>query len=420
MQQFLQKANVQSFLRKPSVLVFIILLLVCVILSALSYRVITLGGYQKPDPHPSTSASAPTPTATSTPRPTATPAAHLTTLPIQPPSSVRGVDASYLGGSYPGIPWLRLSYPSCGWGDLRSAKLRSVIEGLHRKGVRVLLTFCQRGNDAGLFNPAPLRDVAQANADAVQCGNEEMKQDASVSFLYIPPDRFARFYDMCEQAVHAVRPATPVLLGSLDPHVGGVDFQPLQDQVSYLNDMQNAMNSTVHPGGNWDWHTQKLGLIDSWHNGYPDASVNSLSALFQFWADQFQVDLNSGALGQHLWVVEGTGCFKGCGIDSSSSYQVAVSHVLTLITDAQSALRYKVPFFYFSGVDFKDQGYFWPIGILDSHGHSKPIRQDLSMGARSLTMSCPKPVKVVSQEQLLAKLYAHCALPSDAKSILTN
>lgn len=83
-------------------------------------------------------------------------------------------------------------------------------------------------------------------------------------------------------------------------------------------------------------------------------------------------------------------------------------------------MRYKVPFFYFSGSDFKDQGFFWPIGILDAHNHSKPIRQDLHMGAISLTMSCPGHVKVVDQEALLAKMYAHCALPGDTENIIRS
>jgi hypothetical protein len=54
------------------------------------------------------------------------------------------------------------------------------------------------------------------------------------------------------------------LLGSLDPHVGGVDYQPLINQVNHLNTMQTAMNSIVHPGGYWNWRSETSGLIDSW------------------------------------------------------------------------------------------------------------------------------------------------------------
>ncbi|HLG76497.1 MAG TPA: hypothetical protein VKX46_08780, partial [Ktedonobacteraceae bacterium] len=175
----------------------------------------------------------------------------------------------------------------------------------------------------------------------------------------------------------------------------------------------------------WDWHTQILGLIDSWHNGwnngYADASVNSLYGLFLFWAQQFGVDLNSGQLGKHLWVVEGTGCFKGCGVDTYSSYQVATSHILTLITDVQTTMRYRVPFFYFSGEDFYDQGVEWPIGVLNTGGHAKPLRQDLAMGARTLTMSCPSgSVTVENQEDLLARMYNGCSLPGNYMNILLS
>jgi hypothetical protein len=135
------------------------------------------------------------------------------------------------------------------------------------------------------------------------------------------------------------------------------------------------------------------------------------------------VNLNSGALGKHLWVVEGTGCYQGCGINTYSPYQVAVSHILTLITDVQVALQYKVPFFYFSGRDFffTVNGNIAPFGIFDINGHPKPIRQDLPMGARSLDMTCShQHVVVLNQEQLLVKLYAGCSLPSNYLSILTS
>ena len=411
--------NFLNLLKKPSTVVLIIILIGCVLLSILAYRTVIIGGRLHAQPTAAASKADPTPVQ-KTPAITPTATQALTILPTQDPSAILGVDANNPANPYPGIPWVRLAYTSCGAGNLQGNTLKNTIQGYHSKGIRVLLTVCQRRNDNSLFDTAPLNDAAQANPDAVQCGNEEMKQDASVSFLYIPPDRFARFYDLCEHAVHAVRAGTPVLLGSLDPHVGGIDYQPLVDQANYLDQMQDAMNTTVHPGGNWDWHTKTLGLIDSWHNGYPNSSVNSLYGLFQFWARQFQIDLNSGQLGKHLWVVEGTGCFKGCGIDPNNTYQVAVSHTLTLITDVQTSMQYKVPFFYFSGLDFHDQGLYWPIGILDSNGRSKPIRQDLPMGARTFTLSCPQQITVADQEQLLAKLYAHCALPGNYVSILSS
>lgn len=403
-----------SFLKRPSTIIFIGVLAVCIVFAFLTYHLVTL----PQPPHKSVTSVKTTAKITPTPIPTPTLVPTPTPLPVESPSKVLGIQSAP-GQNYPGISWVRLGYPSCGWGDLYGSVLKNTIASYHKQGIRVLLTVCQGKDDASLYKTQPLQDAAQGGADAVQCGNEEMKQDASVAFLYIQPQDFAKFYDLCEQAVHAVNPNTPVLLGSLDPHVGGVDYQPLLDQVAYLNAMQQAMNAQVHPGGHWDWHTQTLGLIDSWHNGYPDSSVNSLYGLFQFWAQQFNVNLASGALGKHLWVVEGTGCFKGCGIDATSNYQVAVSHVLALITDVQTSMKYQVPLFYFSGEDFTSAGYYWPIGVQDANGHAKPLRQDLSMGARTLTLSCSAGnVTVEDQEQLLAKMYQGCTLPANYVSIL--
>src|SRR5260370_8506752 len=110
--------------------------------------------------------------------------------------------------------------------------------------------------------------------------------------------------------------------------------------------MQAATNSQVHPGGNWTWRSQTLGLIDSWHNGYPDQSTNSLYGLFLFWAQQFNVDLNNGGLGKHIWVVEGTGCYIGCAINPDSPYQDTLSHILTLTTHLHTPIHNKLPFFH--------------------------------------------------------------------------
>ena len=193
------------------------------------------------------------------------------------------------------------------------------------------------------------------------------------------------------------------------------------NQVHYLDAMQSAMNSSVHPGGNWDWHSQILGLIDSWHNGYPSADTNNLYQLYVFWAQQFHIDINSGDLGKHLWLVEGTGCVNGCGIDASSAREVAISHILTLITDVQTTMKYHVPFFYFSGKDFYDTQTGWIFGVLDANGHPKPLRQDLQMGARTLQMTCSSgKIAVADQEQLLAKLYGGCTLPANYVSVLES
>ncbi len=409
----------QNLFRRRLVVIIASILVLCVVASFAIYQLVIPHSSQAVVQstkviHTPTATPSPTPSPTPTQPPTPTP---VPTLPTVSPSQIRGIDG-YASDSYPGIPWRRVGYPTCGWGNLTGNTLLDTIQNYHKQGIRVLLTVCQGPNNH-VYDPKQLADAAQGQADAVQCGNEEMKYDPSVAFLYVQPQNFAKFYDACEHAVHAVRSDIPVLLGSLDPHVGGIDYQPLLNQVYYLDQMQQAMNTVVHPGGHWDWHTQTLGLIDSWHNGYPDGNTNSLYHLFGFWAQQFGVDLNSGTLGKHLWVVEGTGCFKGCGVDPNNSYQVAVSHVLALISDAQTSIQYGVPIFYFSGKDFYSAGYYWPIGVLDAGGHAKPIRQDLGMGSRSLTMSCgSKSVNVITQEDLLAKIYGGCTLPANYVSVI--
>ncbi|GCE11269.1 hypothetical protein [Tengunoibacter tsumagoiensis] len=408
--------NALNFLKRPAGIITAVVIIVVLVATSLSYKFVIQSSGHAPAPTPKV-VRKPTPTPTPTLVPTATqvPTPTPIILPTQDPAQIQGVDGTMV---YNGISWLRMGYPTCGWGDLRGDTLKNTMQDYHSKGIRVLFTICQANND-NLYNTDILNDAAQGHPDAVQCGNEEMKQDASVSFLYTPPDKFAKFYDLCEHAIHAINPGIPVLLGSLDPHVASNDYQLMVNQVNYLDQMQNAMNSSVHPGGNWDWHNQTLGVIDSWHNGYLGA--NNLAGLFSFWSQQFHVDMNGGELGKHLWVVEGTGCFKGCGINADSSYQVAVSHILTLITDVQTAQQAKVPFFYFSGKDFKDQGIIWPIGILNQDGQPKPIRQDLGMGERTLQMNCPDGVVSVNDQlTLLSKLYNHCSLPGNYIATLVN
>ena len=395
-------------------LIILIVILVSSILLASCGPQSTASAPKKPTPTPT---HTPTPTPSPTPDPTPTPVPTPTYPPVVSPSAILGIVADPVV-PFSGIPWVRLGYATCIGNNMRGEVLKSTIEKFHSQGVRVMLSICQWTTDAHLFDTNILNDAAQGGADAVQCGNEQMKWGLN---RYVPPAIFARFFDLCGQAMHAVRPEIPIILGALDPHVGGIDYGPLVDQVNYLNAMQMAMNTSVHPGGNWNWHSQTLGLIDSWHNGYPSQATNSLYYLYLFWAQQFGVNLDSGALGKHLWVIEGTGCIFGCGINSSSRYVVAVSHILTLITDVQTTLRYHVPFFYFSARDFYTSGEYWPMGVRNSSDLAKPLRQDLPMGARTLTMSCSSGQVVVStQEQLLAKLYNGCALPGDYIRILTS
>src|SRR5205823_8183134 len=126
------------------------------------------------------------------------------TLPsVESPSKILGVQADP-NTPFPGISWVRLGYPTCGWGNLQGDVLRNTIQDYHSQGIRVLLTVCQGPNDSRLYNMSPLSDAAQGLSDVVQCGNEEMKQDSNVACLYIPHDNFAKFYYLCQYAVHAV------------------------------------------------------------------------------------------------------------------------------------------------------------------------------------------------------------------------
>jgi hypothetical protein len=330
---------------------------------------------------------------------------------------VLGIQGDASTSSYiPGIHWARLSYPTCVKSNLSGQVLKDTISSYHAKGIHIMLTYCQTGGDS-LFDMNRLNDAAQGGADAVQCGNEQIKQ--SNATLYVTPERFARFFDLCQSAMHAVRPDIPIILGAMDPLVFPDDEAKLMDQVHYLDAMQSAMNSSVHPGGHWNWHAQILGLIDSWHNGYPDSNTNNLYQLYAFWAQQLHITISSGNLGKHLWVIEGTGCVNGCGIDASNPREVALSHILTLITDVQTTRKYHVPFFYFPAFDFYAPQSGWIYGVLGVHGDHKPLRQDLPGNARTLEMACSSgKVVVADQEQLLAKLYAGCSLPANYLSIL--
>jgi hypothetical protein len=326
------------------------------------------------------------------------------------PATVMGVA---LNGTTPlaGISWVKLGYPTCGVGNQSGAALQNTITKLHKQGISVLLIYCQPV-PSQLFNTTWLNDAAHARPGAVQCGNEQMKYGKYNN--YVPPDKFARFFDLCQNAMRAVNSSIPIILGSLDPRVYPYDRAILMGQVRYLNAMQYAMNTRVHKNSHWTWRSQILGLINSWHDGFPGLNINNLSGLFGFWASQFGVKLNSGALGQHLWVVEDTGCFRGCDNNINSNAKIAIAHILTVILDAKTAITFRVPFFFFSARDFLSQGTYWPIGLQDINGHAKPLRQDLRMGSRSLTLSCPRGrITVFDQVTLLSSLYKGCALPQN-------
>jgi len=333
------------------------------------------------------------------------------------PGTVLGVA---LNGASPiaGMPWVKLAYPTCGAGNPSGADLQNAIQSYHSKGVKVLLIYCQP-QPSQLYNTTMLHDAAQARADAVQCGNEQMKNGKYNN--YVSPANFAKFFDLCQGAMHTVNSSIPIVLGALDPHVAGYDYNLMMGQVNYLNQMQAAMNTRVHPHGNWAWRSQTLGIINSWHDGFPSLATNNLLGLFTFWANQFHVNLNSGALGQHLWVVEDTGCFKGCDNNINTKAKVAIAHIMALTLDTQTTMRYRVPFFFFSAQDFISQGVYWPIGVQDANGHAKPLRQDLRMGSSSLVLNCGKShPRVIDQVTLLTDLYRGCSLQGNWYSTLAR
>ncbi len=408
-------------LKKPANTILVIVVIVSAVLSVLSFRLTVGNQASSAVPTPITApipTLPPTPTITPTPVPTKQAAPAPIILPPQDPSQIQGLDAgtgNRADKTFPGISWYRVSYPTCGWGGLKGKTLTDAIQYYHSKGIRVLFVVCQTHNP----NSVDWKTIAHSYPDAVQCGNEEMKQDASVSFLYMPPDEFANFYNKCETSIHAVNPKTPTLVGSLDPHVAGPDYQLMMGQVYYLDQMQATMDTTLKRG-NWNWHNQALGVIDSWYNGYDGA--NNLAGVFDFWAQQFNVDINSGKLGRHLWVVEGTACYKGCGINGGDPAVVAIVHILGLITNIETSLRAHVPYFHFSGKDIQTPGDYGPTGVLNLNGGAKGLRQDQPIGTYTLTLTCPgnKHVTVSTQLQLMVRLYGRCALPADYASILSN
>lgn len=307
--------------------------------------------------------------------------------------SSNGADA------YPGIPWLRLSYKTCGNSDFSGSILKNLIAAYHRHDIHILLLICQQ-EPKHLLDTGYIADAASAKADAYQCGNEEMK-DNSLNVRYVPPGQYAAFFALCEHAIHV-----PVLMGSLDPQIAGVDTNALIAQENYLDNVQLAMNTVIDPGGNWTWQAHMIGLNDSAHNGYPSSSDNNLYQLFAFWSQAFEVPLDQ--LHTHLWIVEGTACYQ-CGDRND-----AVSHVITMITDVLTATQYHIAFFYFNGRDFVLEGMRRPFGILDLHGHPKPLTKRLMMLCKS------GKVGIDEQEQLLASLYQGCRLPANYAAILEN
>ncbi|HEY7415755.1 MAG TPA: hypothetical protein VH593_11225, partial [Ktedonobacteraceae bacterium] len=80
-------------LRKPTFVIAIIVALACIILAALAFRLVTMGGRVQVQTTPNTALS-PLPSVKATPNPS------LTKLPVQDPSAVLGVDANNPSNNY--------------------------------------------------------------------------------------------------------------------------------------------------------------------------------------------------------------------------------------------------------------------------------------------------------------------------------
>src|SRR5260370_28379897 len=197
--------SVLNDLQKRFLVILSVFLVTGIVLALVSYQVFPVGSIQATkanEIHRVTAAV--TPSATPPP------------VTVLNPSSVLGIESGPLS-QYPGISWTRISYKTCG-GHNDGTRLKNTIQLYHSQGGHVLILLCQHPGQH-LLNMLWFNDVAQAGADAVACGNEEMKHNTYPT--YLSPLDFSRFFHLCERAVHAAPPGIPLLLGSLDPHVGG-------------------------------------------------------------------------------------------------------------------------------------------------------------------------------------------------------
>src|SRR5256885_13737464 len=98
--------------------------------------------------------------------------------PVVSPAGVLGIVAD-TKSPFAGIPWVRLGYGTCFGNVMKGELSKTTIAQFHRQGVRVMLSLCQWASDKQLFDARILNDVAQGGADAVQCGNEQMKSGSA-------------------------------------------------------------------------------------------------------------------------------------------------------------------------------------------------------------------------------------------------
>src|SRR5215831_6428514 len=153
--------------KRTYLIVAVIVLVGSTLVATLAYRTATTA---KIVPTATPIVKTPTIGITPTIQPTIPPTPTPTPLPLGP---ILGIESD-LTTSYSGIPWIRFGYRGCGVNKSGGEALKAAIEAEHMKGIRVLVTSCQLSGSA-LYNVNPLNDIAQSGADALQCGNEEMK-----------------------------------------------------------------------------------------------------------------------------------------------------------------------------------------------------------------------------------------------------
>src|SRR5262249_39887230 len=139
----------------------------------LAYRTATTTNV-KPSPTVAVRTPLSSPTVPITPTTPPTP----TSAPI-PSGSILGVESNILT-KYSNIPWVRYGYPTCGGNSLSGDALKTWINVRHSEGVHILITTCQ-ANNSSLLDQKPIQALVESGADAVQCGNEQMKYDPGLT-----------------------------------------------------------------------------------------------------------------------------------------------------------------------------------------------------------------------------------------------
>src|SRR3989475_7733275 len=158
-------------MKTSSMIIFVVVLIGSFFLAAFSYRVMSIENGQtraaaNSTPVPTLSLNTPVGTGAITGTPTYPP--------VVSPGATLGIVADTLH-PFAGIPWVRLGYGTCFGNVMKGQLLQTTIAKFHSQGVRVMLSVCQWATDKRLYNTHILNDAAQGGADAVQCGNEQLK-----------------------------------------------------------------------------------------------------------------------------------------------------------------------------------------------------------------------------------------------------